>query len=69
MSESLEEFNAGRLLTADELALLQREPYHMFKPIEISNAELCAMWLNDEIPLSEYMKNFKESPKPRENKS
>lgn len=27
----------------------------------ISNAELCAMWLNDEIPLSEYMRRFKES--------
>ena len=27
---------------------------------EISNAELCAMWLNDEIPLSEYMRNFKD---------
>lgn len=34
---------------------------------EISNAELCAMWLNDEISLSKYMWNFKFSPKPQEN--
>lgn len=32
---------------------------------DISNAELCAMWLNDEIPLSEYMRLFKkESSSP-----
>lgn len=34
MSESIEDFHAGRLLTVEELALLQREPYYMFKPIE-----------------------------------
>lgn len=36
------------------------------KTERISNAELCAMWLNDEIPLSEYMRNFKETPEPQE---
>lgn len=40
------------------------------KQIRCSNAELCAMWLNDEIPLSEYMRNFndEESPNPQETK-
>jgi len=38
------------------------------EPKKVSNAELCAMWLNDEIPLSDYMRQLKESPKPQEPK-
>lgn len=37
------------------------------EPKEISNAELCAMWLNDEITHYEYMKNFKEQPQENKN--